>query len=112
MSKPGTLDISIRDKKYQVACGDDERETLEAAVVLLNQRMEEIATRTRSGGEKLAVMAALNLAYDVVAQQTGKPPAKRPEDVDAPAIKRRIKSIEAKLEAALAEQKQNDLFPQ
>ncbi|MCK9283143.1 MAG: cell division protein ZapA [Rhodocyclaceae bacterium] len=111
MSNAGTLDIRIRDKDYQVACSDEERATLEAAVLLLNQRMDEIADKTRSNGERLAVMTALNLAYDVLALQAGKPPAQRPiGDVDAPSIKRRIATIEAKLDATLAAQKQDDLF--
>jgi len=106
-----TLDIRIRGKDYQVACTEEERPTLEAAVTLLNRRMDEIAARTRGTGERLAVMAALNLAYDVIAHQSGKPLSERADDgIDAASAKRRIAAIEAKLDAALKEREQNDLF--
>lgn len=106
MATGNSLDIRIQGKDYRVSCPPEEREALEAAVRLLDGRMEEVAGKTRSHGEKLAVMVALNLAHDLLAAQGGSPVAQ----VDAEASRRRIKNIEAKLDKALAEKKQEDLF--
>lgn len=104
MSEQATLDIVLQGKEYRVACPPEERKALEAAASLLQAKMAEMAQKTTISGERLAVMAALNLAHEVLALQTG--PA---SGVDAPAVRRRIGAIEAKLVAAIAEQQQ-DLF--
>lgn len=106
MATGNSLDIRIQGKDYRVSCAPEEREALEAAVRLLDGRMEEVADKTRSQGEKLAVMVALNLAHELLAAQGGSPAS----HVDAEVSRRRIKTIEAKLDKALAGKKQEDLF--
>jgi cell division protein ZapA len=58
-----TVSIRILDKEYQVQCPPDQQDALLAAARDLDQRMREIR---RSGNviglERIAVMAALNLA--------------------------------------------------
>lgn len=109
------IDITIRGKDYRVACRPEEREALMAAVRLLDGRLAEVADKTRSSGEKLAVMVALNLAHDLLAAQSAS--GERPYEeagqtgdsgVDAASVQRRITAIEAKLDEALTEQ--NALF--
>ena len=61
-----TVDIYILDKEYQVSCPPEERDALMQAAKQLDERMRAI----RSGGsviglERIAVMAALNLTYDL-----------------------------------------------
>ena len=51
-------------------------------------------------------MVALNLAHELLAAQQGKPSVSLDDEVP----RRRIKAIEAKLDAVLAEKKQEDLF--
>lgn len=106
MAASNSLDIRIQGKDYRVACLPEEREALAAAVDLLDGRMEEVASKTRSTGEKLAVMVALNLAHELLSAQGGKPLAR----LDEEAPRRRIKSIEAKLDAVLTEKVQEGLF--
>ena len=106
MAAGNSLDIRIQGKEYRVSCPPEEREALEAAVKLLDDRMEDVASKTRSTGEKLAVMVALNLAHELLAAQQGKPAVSLDDEVS----RRRIKAIEAKLDAVLAEKKQEDLF--
>jgi len=106
MAAGNSLDIRIQGKEYRVSCPPEEREALAAAVKLLDDRMEDVASKTRSTGEKLAVMVALNLAHELLAAQQGKPPVSLDDEVP----RRRIKAIEAKLDAVLAEKKQEDLF--
>jgi cell division protein ZapA len=109
------IDISIRGKDYRVSCRPEEREALMTAVRFLDGRMADVADKTRSSGEKLAVMVALNLAHELLAAQAS--PGERPFEepgqtgdsgVDGEALQRRIVAIEAKLDEALTEQ--NALF--
>lgn len=114
VANSNSLDITIQGKDYRVSCAPEEREALHAAVKLLDERMAEVADKTRSNGEKLAVMVALNLAHDLLRANALAAPAPVVENeaghVDAGALRRRIAGIEAKLDKALAETKQEDLF--
>ena len=65
-----TVRVSVRilEKEYQVACPVEERSALLDAAELLNGKMREI----RDGGnvmglDRIAVMAALNLANELLA---------------------------------------------
>ncbi|MDG1693645.1 MAG: cell division protein ZapA [Porticoccaceae bacterium] len=62
-----SLKIYILDKEYQVNCPPEEREALERSALLLNEKMEEIRSGSQIIGlERIAVMAALNLAHDLI----------------------------------------------
>jgi cell division protein ZapA len=106
-----TLDIKIQGREYRVACPPEEAESLQAAADLLNARMAEIAQATKSTGERLAVMAALNLAHELNQARQNTPAAAAPASensidpaIDAEGARRRIKAIEARLDEALARQ--------
>lgn len=68
MSDPSRpLSVRILEKEYLVACAPDERTDLLDSAEFLNGRMKEI----RDGGkivglDRIAVMAALNLAHEVL----------------------------------------------
>ena len=91
-----TLEIRLLGKDYRVACPPEERESLQAAVELLDERMGEMATKSKSTGERRAVMTALNLAHELLSQKN--PGA----GVDRYDLKRRISAMEARLDEALA----------
>ena len=62
-----SLKIRILDKEYQVNCAPEEREALEYSAKLLNEKMEDIRRGSHIIGlERIAVMAALNLAHDLI----------------------------------------------
>ena len=62
-----SLKIYILGKEYQVNCPPEEREALERSAELLNEKMEEIRNGSQIIGlERIAVMAALNLAHDLI----------------------------------------------
>ncbi|MDG0970154.1 MAG: cell division protein ZapA [Porticoccaceae bacterium] len=62
-----SLKIRILDKEYQVNCAPEEREGLEYSAKLLNEKMEQIRRGSHIIGlERIAVMAALNLAHDLI----------------------------------------------
>lgn len=62
-----SLTIRILDKDYQVNCKPEERSALEESARLLNGKMEEIRRKSHVIGlERIAVMAALNMANDLL----------------------------------------------
>lgn len=96
-----TLDIRIRGRDYRVACAPEEAGALQAAAELLDARMDEIAKATKSTGERLAVMTALNLAHELnAARRPSAATAEKP--IDDEESRRRIEAIEARLDEALA----------
>ncbi|MDP1525496.1 MAG: cell division protein ZapA [Rhodocyclaceae bacterium] len=112
-----TLDIKIQGREYRVACPPEEVESLQSAAELLNTRLDEIAKATKSTGERLAIMTALNLAHEVDAGKTEAIPQSHTASASENSIAtpiddaeslRRIEAIEARLDAALA--RQNELF--
>lgn len=62
-----TLDVSLLGRDYKIACDESERAELDEAVAMLDRRMREIRAAGKTGGaERIAVMAALNLAHDLL----------------------------------------------
>lgn len=99
-----TLQLKLLGKEYRVACEPAERDALLAAVAFLDGRLKEIGEKTRGNGERLAVMAALNLAHEFLAARST--PADAAAALESEAIQRRINSIEAKLDESLAQHEQ------
>lgn len=101
------LDVKIMGREYRVACLPDERDALLAAVDLVDNKMREIAQKTKSTiAERVAVMAALNIAHERLAA----PAADTAEEALASTdTKRRIEDMGARLDAVLAPQQQLDL---
>jgi cell division protein ZapA len=62
--------IRILDKEFRVACPPEERESLLAAARYLNERMREVRdTGKVIGLDRIAVMAGLNVANELLRQQ-------------------------------------------
>ena len=97
-----TLDFEILGKTYRIACESTERESLSAAADLLRQRINALRGKSRSAAERLAVMAALELAHEQVLGRGSASVGGGAQDTLAPdALKRRIDHIEARISAAL-----------
>lgn len=94
-----SLDVTLRGREYRVACTPEERDALLAAVSYVDEKMNDIAAKTQSSGERLAVMAALNIAHELLAQQAA-------SGFDVQAFRRRIAAMEARLDEALAQQEE------
>ncbi|MEX2480035.1 MAG: cell division protein ZapA [Gammaproteobacteria bacterium] len=59
------ITVTILDKDYVVGCKEDEREALFASVQFLNKKMIEQRDNGKViGSERIAVMAALNIAHE------------------------------------------------
>ena len=99
---PKTIEVNLLGRTYRVACDDDEREALMQAVAYLDAKMNEIHKAGKVlGAERIAVMAALNVAHELLSVKLG-------AGFDIGHAKRRISAIESQLDAALA--KQEKLF--
>ena len=61
------VSVRILDKEYQVACPANERTNLLDSAEILNNKMREIRDGGRIVGlDRIAVMAALNMANDLI----------------------------------------------
>ena len=93
-----TIEISILGRNYKIACEESERAALLEAVAYLDGKMGEIKHAGKvSGTDRIAVMAALNIAHEFLS-------TKLDGGFDIGQAKRRISSIEAKLDEAIARQ--------
>lgn len=97
------VNISILGKEYLIACGENERSELISAADYLDDKMREIRDSGKVvGTDRIAVMAALNIAHELINQSSSN--GKGPADVE-----NRIKSIQSKIEDALFRSKQLEL---
>lgn len=112
MSNAGTitLDITILGREFKVACAESERDELTEAVALLDARMREIRDASKiTGTDRIAVMAALNIAHDLLRERRARPVSPSPPDmpessIDAPSAQRRIAAMQTAIDRALAGQ--------
>ena len=104
------LDITLLGKEYRVACPPEEHGALLAAVAYVDEKMHDIAEKTKSNiSERIAVMAALNIAHEHLSGDSGGTQKEFSEAVDTSETKRRIGDMGARLDAVLAPQQQLDL---
>ncbi|MDR2165621.1 MAG: cell division protein ZapA [Zoogloeaceae bacterium] len=93
----GFLDVVILGREYRVACAPEEREALEAAVRLVDEKMREAGKARNTTPERAAVMAALNIAHEfLIAEKSGR------AGFDSIAVKRRMETMDARLDGILA----------
>ena len=70
MSDP--VAVRILDREYLVGCTPEERDGLVSAATLLDSRMRELRSSNRMAGiDRIAVLAALNLAHELVQSRGG-----------------------------------------
>ena len=99
-----TAQVSVRilDKEYQVACPADERTDLLDSAEVLNAKMREIRDSGRIVGvDRIAVMAALNMANDLLHAQA------RDRSLDGD-VSSRLKVISDRVESVLGGSQQLD----
>ncbi len=99
---PKGLQISIMGREFRVACPEEEQKGLLEAVDYLNQKMQEIKEHGKVIGlERIAIMAALNIAHEFLATKVG-------GGFDIAEIKRRMAGMETVLDQAISDQ--SELF--
>ena len=105
MSPPDQARVSVRimDREYVVACAYDERSALLDAAEFLNVRMREIRDSGKVVGlDRIAVMAALNLAHEFLKVR------ERESRLDSGAG-HRVRALRERIEGALEKGQQLDL---
>lgn len=77
MTQPNTITVQILDKDYQVACPEEQQAELVVSAKYLDKQMRSIRdTGKVIGLERIAVMAALNISYELLqASEQGAMPA-------------------------------------
>lgn len=89
-----SMSVSIMGKEFMVACPDDEREALSAAASFLDRKMREIQDSGKViGTERCAIMAALNIAHDLLDL--------RKRETFAPDVNQKLRFLQSKIDAVL-----------
>ncbi len=104
MAENKPVNVHIMGNEYHVASPEDEIPKLQEAAQALDKRMREIKESGRIMGlERVAVMAALNLSYELL---HGEPTnlTKKNE------TEKRIQDLQQKVETALASTAQSELI--
>lgn len=102
-----TLDVTILGREFKVACRESERTELMEAVAILDRRMREIRDAGKvSGTDRIAVMAALNIAHDLLRAKRGAraDAAVGETPIDGDAARRRIQAMQAVIDQTMAGQ--------
>ncbi|MBT8088733.1 MAG: cell division protein ZapA [Gammaproteobacteria bacterium] len=97
------VSVRILDKEYQVACPLEERTDLLDSAEILNTKMREIRDSGRIVGlDRIAVMAALNMANDLMHAKA------RDQEIEG-GISQRLKLISDRVDHVLSDTQQLDL---
>jgi len=105
MSEKGALTINLMGREFRVGCPEGEERQLLASVDYLNRKLKEVREVGKVvGNERIALMAALNVAHELLAQQRSPEAA---GSVDTSGIKRRIVAMQETVESALSADQEN-----
>jgi len=97
-AEPKGLQINVMGREFRVACPDNEQKGLLEAVDYLNKKMNEIRDNGKVVGlERIAIMAALNIAHELLSIKVG-------GGFDLAEVKRRMNHMETILDQALFDQ--------
>ncbi len=103
MADSNAINIKIMGKDYLVACSENEKQELIRSAEYLNDKMSEIRDSGKIiGTDRIAVMAALNIAHELLNQENN-------EDISQNAIRSRIMSMSNKIEDALYKNRQFEI---
>jgi cell division protein ZapA len=96
-AEPKGLQINVMGREFRVACPDNEQKGLLEAVDYLNRKMAEIRDHGKVIGlERIAIMAALNIAHELLTTRVG--------GFDLAELKRRMNVMETVLDRAMVDQ--------
>jgi len=109
VSETKALDVNIMGREYRIACPVGQEESLRQAVLLVEKKMKDTASRARNTmPERVAVLAAVNLASDYLEALAGKSDIsdsdtkKSLSTCDPEEFRRRIEVMDTRLTAILA----------
>ncbi len=98
--------VSILGKEYRIACPPEDREGLRISAACVDEKMRELRNRGRTLGlENVAVMAALNIAHEMLVKKEDEARNVAFE----PTINDRLRQLNQKVETALADMRQLEM---
>ncbi len=98
-----TVTVTILGKEYQVACPEEEVESLTQSAKFLDKQMGDIRQSGKVVGlDRIAVMADLNIAHEMLSGQHS-------HQASQSQISQRIDQLNQRVGTALAQHKQLDL---
>jgi len=102
MQKQPTV-VKILDKEYRIACEPDEVNALKESAQYLNDQMRLIREKgSVIGGDRIAVMAALNITHELLHKTTD-------SETLSDIVSKRIKNLRDKVEVSLNQTNQLEI---
>jgi|TARA_B110000914_G_C15519074_1_gene475692 cell division protein ZapA len=97
------VSVKILEKEYQISCLASERNALLDSAEALNKKMREIRDSGKVVGlDRIAVMAALNMAHDLIQAETK-------DQVIENSLGMRLKTMADQVDSVIGNNKQLDL---
>ena len=97
------VSFTILDKEYLISCNEQERDVLHRAIELLNRKMSDVkASGKVIGTERIAVMAALHIALELLEY-------KQRNDSYTSNVDNLIRRLQSKIDDALVKGKQMEI---
>lgn len=94
-TQANTLSVNILDKEYRIACPTDAESDLLESAHFVDQQMRDIRNSGRVLSiDKIAVMAALNIAHELIKEQ------KKNQGVQA-TVDKQVQLVQDKLRSAI-----------
>jgi len=88
--------VHILAKEYRIACTENEKEALIASARLVDNKMREIRDSGKViGTDRIAVMAALNIAHELLKQE-------QILDLSSRDFSRRVRQLQERLDVAMS----------
>jgi len=101
-NEPIAISVRILDKEYRISCEPHEEAGLRESARMLDHRMRELRKTGRVvGSDRIALMSALNIAYELIKIRSGQAPS----DQD---LERCLGDLQQQLSDALATQDRMD----
>lgn len=92
------LTVTILEREYRLACTPEEKESLLKCASYVDGRMQAIRAAGKvMGADRIAVMAALQIAHDLLSARGG-------DGVDTSELQQRIRAMTSACEEALLPQ--------
>ena len=103
MDNKTAVTVHIMGKEYLISCSDEERQGLMQSARFLDKKMSEIRNSGKIiGTDRIAVMAALNIAHELLTQGNS-------NDTQQQAVSNRLRGLQSKIEAALQRSPQAEI---
>ena len=96
------IEVISLDRSFRIACSEEEEPGLRQAVEFVDRKMREIRDASKTAShERIAVMAALNIAHELLSLRVG-------GGFDMGQFKRRMHAMAAAIDEAMSTQ--DELF--